>query len=332
MAEQLADNLWRLDIPLVGNPLKNLNSYLLTGERNLLIDTGFNEAPCKEAMVQQMREIGADPARTDIFLTHLHYDHSGLSTFMHREGCRIYISSIDEAILLSLRDASYWTKRYAKSVRDGFSPEETQALWTQNPAQVLGPEPYASYDIIEDGAILHYGGTDLRCILTPGHTPGHMCLYNEERQWLFTGDHVLFRITPNICDWPGVKDSLGSYLESLDKIRDLPAQRLFPAHRVPIGTLAERVDVLKEHHRRRLAEAFRIVSTCPGLTPYEIAGRMQWKIRARDWKTFPLTQKFFAVGETVAHLDYLRVRHKVEVYEENNKNCYRAFGSGSKLE
>ena len=43
MAEQLANNLWRLEIPLVGNPLKALNSYLITGERNLLIDTGFNE-------------------------------------------------------------------------------------------------------------------------------------------------------------------------------------------------------------------------------------------------------------------------------------------------
>ena len=41
MAEQIEAGLWRLDIPLVGNPLKNLNSYLLTGERNLLIDTGF---------------------------------------------------------------------------------------------------------------------------------------------------------------------------------------------------------------------------------------------------------------------------------------------------
>ena len=40
MAERIETDLWRLDIPLVGNPLKNLNSYLLTGERSLLIDTG----------------------------------------------------------------------------------------------------------------------------------------------------------------------------------------------------------------------------------------------------------------------------------------------------
>ena len=50
MAERLAEDLWRLDIPLVGNPLKNLNSYLLTGERSLLIDTGLRQQPCREAM------------------------------------------------------------------------------------------------------------------------------------------------------------------------------------------------------------------------------------------------------------------------------------------
>ena len=71
MAEKIAENLYRLDIPLVGNPLKNLNSYLITGERNLLIDTGFREEPCRQAMERQLRELRVDLGRTDIYLTHL---------------------------------------------------------------------------------------------------------------------------------------------------------------------------------------------------------------------------------------------------------------------
>ena len=43
MAQQLAENLYCLEIPLVGSSLKTLNSYLITGERNLLIDTGFRQ-------------------------------------------------------------------------------------------------------------------------------------------------------------------------------------------------------------------------------------------------------------------------------------------------
>jgi hypothetical protein len=91
-----------------------------------------------------------------------------------------------------------------------------------------------------------------------------------------------------------------------------------------MGTIKERVKALREHHERRIAEALRIVTEKPGLTPYEIAGRMQWKIRSRNWEEFPLAQKFFAVGETVAHLDYLRLRGKVVRETVKGKNRYRA--------
>ena len=95
MAERLAEDLWRLDIPLVWNPLKNLNSYLLTGERSLLIDTGFRQQSCREAMERQLAETHVDRDRLDIFCTHLHSDHTGLAPELIRPGCRIYIGEID---------------------------------------------------------------------------------------------------------------------------------------------------------------------------------------------------------------------------------------------
>lgn len=85
-------------------------------------------------------------------------------------------------------------------------------------------------------------------------------------------------------------DSLGAYLESLGKVENLEAPHPFPSHRRVMGTIKERVKALREHHERRIAEALRIVTEKPGLTPYEIAGRMQWKIRSRNWEEFPLAQ------------------------------------------
>ena len=79
MAERIAEGLWRLDIPLEGNPMKNLNSYLIQGERSLLIDTGFRWASCREAMERQLTELRVDRDRMDIFATHLHSDHVGLA-------------------------------------------------------------------------------------------------------------------------------------------------------------------------------------------------------------------------------------------------------------
>ena len=326
MAEQLAENLWRLEIPLVGNPLKTLNSYLLTGERSLLIDTGFRQNPCREAMERQLRETGVDRDRMDIFLTHLHSDHTGLAPDLIRPGCRIFIGECDGKRMLQNRGETLWRARNAAYVRDGFSRPEMDALWDTNPAKTAGPADYEGYCYLNDGDVLAYGGHALRCILTPGHTPGHLCLYDETALRLFSGDHVLFHITPNICRWEGVADSLGDYLESLQKIRELNVSMLLPAHREETGELKARVEELTAHHRRRAEAAMKTVRTHPGLTAYDIAGRMSWSIRCKNWAEFPLTQKFFAVGEALAHLDYLQCRNCVFVREEQGQNRY--FPSG----
>ena len=317
MAKQLTKDLWQLDIPLVGNPLKNLNSYLIVGERSLLIDTGFRQQPCREAMEEQLLQIGVDRDRLDIFCTHLHSDHTGLASELIRPGCRVYIGEIDGPLLKRCDDPSYWRQLYQEYMLDGFSPEEMDGLWFSNPAKTQGsPWREGLYTFLRDGAVLHYGDGTLRCVLTPGHTPGHMCLYDVERKRLFCGDHVLFHITPNICRWTGVRDSLGSYLHSLDETSRLDVAELYPAHRAETGNLQERIAQLKAHHAHRLEEAQAIVARTPGLTAYQVAGQMNWSIRCRNWDDFPLSQKYFAVGEAMAHLDHLetmgRVRRKLD--------------------
>ena len=53
MPEEILKNLYRLPIPLVGNPLKELNAYLIKGkDRNLLIDTGFRQPACRQALFE----------------------------------------------------------------------------------------------------------------------------------------------------------------------------------------------------------------------------------------------------------------------------------------
>ena len=156
MAERLAEDLWRLDIPLVGNPLKNLNSYLLTGERSLLIDTGFRQQSCREAMERQLAETHVDRDRLDIFCTHLHSDHTGLAPELIRPGCRIYIGEIDSPGVKNASDPSCWKRLYGEYVRDGFTQAEMEALWGDNPAQTAAP-PWREglYTELQDGAALY---------------------------------------------------------------------------------------------------------------------------------------------------------------------------------
>ena len=79
MIEEILANLYKIEIPLPESPLKALNSYVIkNSERNLIIDTGWNQEECMNAMQTGLKELGVDLRKTDFFITHLHADHLGL--------------------------------------------------------------------------------------------------------------------------------------------------------------------------------------------------------------------------------------------------------------
>ena len=89
MIEEIRNHLYRLEVPLPKNPLKATNSFILVSDdRNLIIDSGFNRPECLEAMQAGLQEIDLDLSRTDFLSTHLHADHQGLfgvrKVFLHR--------------------------------------------------------------------------------------------------------------------------------------------------------------------------------------------------------------------------------------------------------
>ena len=118
------------------------------------------------------------------------------------------------------------------------------------------------------------------------------------------------------------------YVENHRGTVDIPVERLLPAHRAETGDLRARAEELRLHHLRRLENALDIVRRRPGLTAYDIAGEMRWSIRCRNWGDFPVTQKFFAVGEALSHLDYLEVRGLVERRTEREHDVYFAADGG----
>ena len=308
--EQIMPGFWRIPVPLPGNPLKELNSYLIRGQdENLLIDTGFRIEPCRAAITEALTELGVRREETDILLTHLHSDHSGLAPELVGPERRIYVGRVD---LPYLANSAVWKKDFGpRFLKMGFSEAEVGRRQTENPAQSMAPGDCDRYFPLDEEETITCGPYTLRAIFTPGHTPGHLCFAMDEERILLTGDHVLFDITPNIATWRELPDALGSYLDSLEKMEAFAAYRALPGHRGG-GDLARRTAELKEHHAERLTEALDAVRTAPGRTAYELAGRIRWKIRARNWEEFPLAQKWFAVGECQAHLDRLMVLGKVD--------------------
>ena len=312
MVTKIAVNLYTIPVPLPNNPLKSLNVYVITGERNLLVDTGFRQEECKKALLEGLKELNISMENTDIFLTHLHSDHTGLAPEIVGTNTKVFIGEYDLSRLPGKHCDFSWGKTDELFAAEGFPVELLQVLKSKNPAKSLSPIPFDNYIPVKDGAEFHYGGHRFKAILTPGHTPGHLCLWEAETGICILGDHVLFDITPNITRWNDMEDSLGRYLESLHRINTLPVISPLPAHRKVHVDFHQRCEDIIAHHNRRCSEVLTILEDGKPKNAWDITAGMTWRIRARNWEEFPTPQKWFAVGEALAHLDHLISTGKVK--------------------
>ena len=182
------------------------------------------------------------------------------------------------------------------------------------------------YTYVDEGDVLEYGGRRLRVIMTPGHTPGHICLYDPDAKVMFLGDHVLFDITPNITTWPGFSDPLGTLCaqpHGHQHLRRAPAPARAPRRLTAPWPSASAPS--SSTTARGYARCWAYSSKNPKLTAYELSGLMTWRVHGKSpsWADFPLQQKWFAVGETAAHLEYLLVRDRVR--RELDNGVYRYY-------
>ena len=326
MPEEILKNLYRLQIHLPNSPLKNLNCYVIKGEaRNILIDTGFKHPECKEELLNGLDELNIDMANTDIILTHLHSDHTGLAPEIVVPGTRVFISRGEIPWMFGQTRRDMWAKDNIKLARSGFSKETLENSLKNASSRSLASNPeFEDYLPIDDGDEFSCGGYTLKAVLTPGHTPAHMCFWMAEQKTMFTGDHVLFDISPNITLWNNVEDSLGDYLASLKKIDEYDVRLALPGHR-EIGNFHERIAQLLDHHEMRLEECYKAVLNNPDLSIYDITGKMTWKIRCNSWEDFPINQKWFAVGECHSHLRHLEKRGRVKADNSKEIILFRAI-------
>ncbi|MBR0085007.1 MAG: MBL fold metallo-hydrolase, partial [Lachnospiraceae bacterium] len=247
--EKITDNIYRIPVGLPKNPLKELNSYFITGDEHpLLIDTGFRRPECTADLIAGIEELGYKASDVDIFITHFHADHLGNAPDIIGPGRKLYLNAVELPWVNDFTNREkMWEENSERFIWMGATPEVIYAFSNANPAKAFSPvKPSENYVPVYDGDVIKAGPYELNCVQTPGHTPGHMCLWEEKSGIMFSGDHVLFDITPNITAWAMMEDSLGSYIESLKMIDKYPVRMTLPGHR-KTGDFHARVAALLKH-------------------------------------------------------------------------------------
>jgi glyoxylase-like metal-dependent hydrolase (beta-lactamase superfamily II) len=176
--------------------------------------------------------------------------------------------------------------------------------------------------LLQDRAPVPLPGWDLVALHTPGHSPGHVCFLDRRGRMLFSGDHVLPRISPSVAfhaQQPA--NPLADFLDALRGVRDLDVDEVLPAHEWRFRGLDARVDQLLDHHCRRLDETAAVIGSAPGLTCWETTLRLRW---SRDWSQIVGFMRRAAVGETLAHLVLLESTGRVRSDDSRPVHWYPA--------
>lgn len=308
----------RIPVPIpflhAGGPA---NVYLVEEEGGglLMIDTGLTTAEGKVALDAGLQRLGfryEDVSR--MVVTHGHVDHFGGARHVQKRAERdvpVLVHPVDAPKLT----AGGWVfhehvAAYGRHlVRLGTPPDvAARSLELGAPAFEIA-RPVARTEPLADGEILRARHVELRILHAPGHTPGLIVLHDAEHRLLFSNDHLLEKISPNPLidlgprDEPGWFRPLFAYEESIQLIRALELDAVFPGHGPPFGGHRRVIDSLLAFQRRRQVRLRALVAERPR-TPWDLTREL-----------FPSTgpaELFLTLSETVANLEVLEARGEAE--------------------
>jgi glyoxylase-like metal-dependent hydrolase (beta-lactamase superfamily II) len=292
--------------------LNHINLWLLDdGDGVAIVDTGLGRPETRELWERIFANELGGRRITRVIATHFHPDHFGNTGWLtERWGVELWCTQAEyqsAVIACAVRGAGKSATRMLAHYRRAGLPDEALERLRErgNHYPSLVPSLPDSYRCMRDGDRLTIGGRRWEVIVVLGHAPEHAALWCPEMNVLISGDQVLPKITTNVSVWwdRPYDDPLRLYLDSLARFRPLPADALvLPSHGLPFHGLHARLDALRAHHDERLAEtlhAIREPRTAAELIPV---------LFRRELDTHQLS---FAIGEVLAHLNYLEASGSV---------------------
>jgi glyoxylase-like metal-dependent hydrolase (beta-lactamase superfamily II) len=325
-AFEVADDVWRIPLPLPNDGLRAVNVYVVrTPEGLVCVDGGWAIPESRDLLVKSLADMGHELADITRFLvTHVHRDHYTQAVSVRREvGAHVGLGRGEKPTMDLLQDGTRHgfsapveglehcgAPELAAMIRGWIGDSRPDTTQWESPDTWLAPGP------------IDLGPRVLDAVETPGHTRGHLVFYDVAGGLLFAGDHVLPTITPSIGFEPVMMDNpLGAFLGSLRIVRERPDARLLPAHGPVTESAHARVDELLAHHDRRLEQTLEAVRS-GAHTSYEVGGVLRWTRREHKLADLDPFNAMLAVFETAAHLEMLVAQGRLTMRTENGVQVF----------
>lgn len=327
---EVVPGIHRIKVPIPDSPLGHLNCYLVKGTDGwLMIDTGWYTPDAYDSLKSSLKELGLGTTDIEtIVITHIHPDHFGLAG-------RIKASSPKTRLIMHHWEADFIESRYIKFAgllkkmepifrRHGVPAADIEQLKSASMPALQYVITTLPDEMLHGGEIVSTGEHDLEVIWTPGHSVGHICLWEPKNRILFSGDHVLQHISPNISyNVQSGDNPLGDFLCALRKIEHLPATKVLPAHGEIFTDLRGRIAEIVDHHDRRKNEILRVIAKEPR-NAYYVSSKIPWDVPNMTFAQFPPMHRRSAVAETIAHLEALRWEGRVHKIVADDSFTYVA--------
>jgi glyoxylase-like metal-dependent hydrolase (beta-lactamase superfamily II) len=304
-----APGVHRLELPLGIHGVPSVNGWLLRdGDAggDVLVDCGIAVGPdATSALADALRRCGSTIERVaTLVVTHAHIDHFGLAgEVVRRSGGELWMHAATRLDLDKYADPEEAVDRRTLMLADHglYGEELTSASEGLRDWMPVMPSIGHPTRLLAGGELLRAGGRSWEVVHTPGHSPGHVCLWSAADGVLCSGDHLLKIVSPPVTFERGFEpDPMGSYLDSLDRIRTLDPALVLPGHGDPFPDGARRAETIARGKKRRLAAVLDLVTA---------AGRTVTELTATLFGTgLGGAARHFAMAEVLAYLAYHEAR------------------------
>ena len=317
--QSLGSGIHLIPAPLPFKSPAWVNAYAVESNGGLLlIDCGTDWNPGREAIRQGFSDLGLEETAVHtLVVSHLHPDHVGMATRLVNEwGSRFVMHERAAKLVDRYNDSPGYMDRLVKIASIHGVPDSIAKATTRVDRPDYMPPIEPPDHTVEDGDTIDLGGgRSLEVLHTPGHEPAHICLRDSRTGILFSGDHILPRISPVIMYDPDFRDVLGDYLNSLQKLITLEVGITYPAHGTLIDQGDERARQILLHHDRRLLDMAELVRS---------EDTTAWQVMLKSFRpNLDPLQSRLAFLETISHLEHLKLTGRIRDETRDGKVVYR---------